>query len=235
VITANTFRTHARTLAHAGMQKRAAELTKLAVSIARDAADDRVWVAGSQSPLEDCYTPGLVPDDAALDREHHLMAENLAEAGVDLILAETQNTVREAVATCRAAAATGVPSFVSLVCGTDSRLLSGETITSAVEAVRPFSPVALLLNCLPADSALKPLRGLQAAADGIPVGIYANVGRPNAAQGWVNTDAVDPQAYSRYAADWLSAGAKLIGGCCGTTPEHIRALKRLIRRETGSG
>jgi S-methylmethionine-dependent homocysteine/selenocysteine methylase len=74
-----------------------------------------IFVAGSLSPLEDCYRPDLVPDDAALAREHGAQARFLAEAGVDLILAETHNTIREAVAAVRAAKATGVPVFVSLV------------------------------------------------------------------------------------------------------------------------
>jgi homocysteine S-methyltransferase len=73
---------------------RAKELTARAVTLAREAAGDIAYVAGSQAPLEDCYSPSRVPDDAALAREHALMAKNLADAGVDLILVETQNTMQ---------------------------------------------------------------------------------------------------------------------------------------------
>ncbi len=224
VITANTFRTHARNLLPAGMAHRAAELTRQAVEIARDAADGRAWVAGSQAPLEDCYCPELVPSDNELADEHEQMAQHLADAGVDAIGVETHNTIREAVAATRAASATGLPVLVSFVCGVDGRLLSGETIAAAVNAVKPFEPMALLVNCIPADGAEAMLRELQGGAAEISCGVFANVGRPDPDQGWVNTDAVDPQRYADHAERWLATGAKLIGGCCGTTPEHIRRL-----------
>jgi S-methylmethionine-dependent homocysteine/selenocysteine methylase len=180
--------------------------------------------------LEDCYSPKLVPGDAELTVEHEQMAQQLADAGVDAILVETHNTIREAVAASRAASATGLPVFVAFVCGVDGRLLSGETIAAAVSAVRPFEPTALLVNCIPADSAEAMLRELQAGVAEIPCGVYANVGRPDPVQGWVNTDAVNPHRHARYAERWLAAGARLIGGCCGTTPEHIRRLADVSRK-----
>src|SRR5260221_11158877 len=70
VITANTFRTQRRTLAHAGSGARAEELTCRAVELARRAAGDRAWVFGSSSTLEDCYHPERVPDPALLARAH---------------------------------------------------------------------------------------------------------------------------------------------------------------------
>src|SRR5262249_26353454 len=112
VLTADTFRTHARTLAKAGLAERSGELTALAVRLAHQAAaapGREVFVAGSLSPLEDCYRPDLAPDDDALEREHDAQARRLAEAGVDLILAETHNSVREAAAATRAALRTGLP------------------------------------------------------------------------------------------------------------------------------
>ncbi|MEP6471421.1 MAG: homocysteine S-methyltransferase family protein, partial [Acidobacteriota bacterium] len=92
VLTANTFRTHRRTLAKDRLGERSRELTALAVHLARNAAASSgrdVLVAGSQSPLEDCYRPDLIPEDLALEREHREQAESLAAAGVDLILLET--------------------------------------------------------------------------------------------------------------------------------------------------
>jgi homocysteine S-methyltransferase len=228
IVTANTFRTHARNLATIGLADRAAELTRRAVDIAREAARGRAWVAGSQAPLEDCYTPAAVPPDDELDREHAEMAENLAAAGVDLILVETQNTIREAVAAARAALDTGLPVCVSFVCDAGGRLLSGESVSDAALAVLPFHPAAVLVNCLPADAALAAVEELRAACGGIPFGAYANVGYADPDRGWVKTAARQPDVYGKYAEAWLDAGAAIIGGCCGTTPEHIRWLHRLI-------
>ena len=120
IITTNTFRTHRRTLARAGLGERTRELTQLAVQIAREAAqqaDREVFVAGSMSPLEDCYSPQLVPPDDELWIEHAEMARDLAQAGCDVLLVETMNTIREAVIAARCAAATGLPVCVSFVVG----------------------------------------------------------------------------------------------------------------------
>ena len=102
ILTANTFRTHARSLAKAGLAPSAPESSPRGPSSSptrrRPAPGREVFVAGSLSPLEDCYRPDLVPDDAALAREHGAQARFLADSGVDLILAETHNTIREAAA-----------------------------------------------------------------------------------------------------------------------------------------
>src|SRR5262245_4467775 len=171
ILTANTFRTHARSLAKGGLAARAVELTALAVQLAHQAAAARgreIFVAGSLSPLEDCYRPDLVPDDAALAREHGAQARLLAESGVDLILAETHNTVREAAAALRSAKATGLPVVVSLVTDGEGRLLSGESIADAAGMLLPLRPDALGINCVPAARLAHDLEALAAAARGVP-------------------------------------------------------------------
>jgi len=247
VITTNTFRTHRRTLAHASMADRARELTHLAVRLAREAvqqtsrpASQPVFIAGSISPLEDCYSSERVPPGDQLRIEHREMARDLAEAGCDLLLVETMNTIREAVIAAEAAVAKGLPVCVSFVTGPGGRapghstatrrrddepmtLLSGESIEQAVTAVRPLGPAAVMVNCVPLgliDQAFDRLR----AAGGGPVGLYANVGHADDRTGWVLTDDVLPEAYAQHARQWRERGASIIGGCCGTTPDHIAAL-----------
>lgn len=225
LLTANTFRTHARNLRAAGLEHRAAQLTYEAVQLARQVAGDAAYVAGSQAPLEDCYAPERAPDDDTLAREHERMARHLAQAGVDLILLETHNSIREAVAAARAAANTGVPFWVSFVLGSDGRLLSGQPLREAAQAVLELGPMALLVNCCPADVVPAAMRELAAAAGHMPRGAYANIGRPDPQHGWINTDAQHPDVYARHAQAWFDAGARLIGGCCGTTPAHIAHLR----------
>jgi S-methylmethionine-dependent homocysteine/selenocysteine methylase len=230
VITANTFRTHERNLRAGGLpepRKAAAELTAQAVALARSAVGGSVWIAGSQAPLEDCYSPHLVPDDATLPREHRQMAEDLAAAGVDLILAETHNTIREAVAATRAATATGLPVLVSFVCGTDGKLLSREPLADAARAVLSLRPDAVLVNCAPPRVMEALLHELRRQCGDTPVGCYANIGEADEVQGWRNA-AEDPALYAGFARAWLAAGARVIGGCCGTTPAHVAQLRQLI-------
>jgi homocysteine S-methyltransferase len=236
VVTANTFRTHQRSLQAGGVanaRQAATELTAQAVALARSAAGDSAWVAGSQAPLMDCYSPRLRPDAEALDREHQQMAENLAAAGVDLILVETQNTILEAVAATRAAATTRLPVLVSFVCGVDGRLLSGEALRDAAGAVLPLRPAAVLVNCAPAGIMERLLLELKSKCGNMPIGCYANIGEVHPQQGWLNT-AEDPSVYTAFADRWLVAGAWLIGGCCGTTPSHIAQLQGLIARHWGA-
>jgi len=231
VLTANTFRTHRRTLEKAGLGGRSRELTALAVRLAREAAEGagrEVFVAGSLSPLEDCYRPDLVPEDEALEREHRDQAESLAAAGVDAILVETHNTVRELVAAARAARATGLPFVASMVTDGTGRLLSGEIIGDATRALLPLAPDAISINCVPARRLAADLERLAAAAPGVALGAYGNLGLPEDESGWTFADELLPEAYSAEARRWLTIGARLVGGCCGTTPAHTAALRYAI-------
>ena len=247
IITTNTFRTHRRTLTRAGIGARARELTQLAVTLARQAIDQTgraAYVAGSMSPLEDCYSPQLVPPDAELRAEHREMAHQLAEAGCDLLLIETMNTGREAVMALEAARSTGLPVCVSFVVGAGGRppdqpsaarpdslepmrLLSGETIAAAVAAIRDQSPAAIMVNCVPLADIDRAYDELRAAHAG-PIGLYANVGHADDTIGWVLTDDVSPATYARHARQWLEQGAAIVGGCCGTSPAHIAAIKAMM-------
>ena len=241
IITADTFRTHRRNLAAAGLDHRARDLTHKAVEIAQSAIRARTrpldparyqprYVAGSMSPLEDCYSPELVPPQEECEREHGEMARHLAEAGVDLILVETMNTIREARAAVMAARATGLPVLTSFVCRTDGRLFSGESVTEAVQEIGPLGVVGLLVNCTPSATIREPLGELQQAVRALtappPItGAYANIGHTDDIVGWSNTADVSPLEYAQLAAGWLKQGANLVGGCCGTTPAHIAALR----------
>jgi S-methylmethionine-dependent homocysteine/selenocysteine methylase len=228
-ITANTFRTQRRTLARNGLGDRAAELTALAVRLAREAcanAASSPLVLGSDPPLEDCYRPDLVPDDAALASEHAEHCANLAAAGVDAILCETHNSAREACAAARAAIETGLPVLVSFVCWKGATLLSGERLADAVEAVRTLGPAALLVNCLPASNVMACLPVLAGA--GLPFGAYANLGAPDDESGFRRSESLSPRGFAAAAAVWVAAGARLVGGCCGTTPAHIEAIRQRI-------
>jgi S-methylmethionine-dependent homocysteine/selenocysteine methylase len=191
-----------------------------------------VFVVGSAPPLEDCYRPDLVPEPQALAREHEDHARNLARAGVDAILVETMNSVREAVAATRAARAQRLPVLASFVCWDGARLLSGEPLETAALAVRDAGADAVLVNCLPPSNVLACLPAL-ARAD-LPFGAYANLGEPNDETGFTRSEGCSPETFARHAASWVDAGAQLVGGCCGTTPDHLRAVAQSLRGRVAS-
>jgi S-methylmethionine-dependent homocysteine/selenocysteine methylase len=159
IVTTNTFRATARTLARAGRDPAAAaDLNRLAVRLAREAMAETgrpdALVAGSIAPLEDCYSPWLTPPfDVAL-AEHRQQAAALAAAGADFLLVETMPTAVEAEAALVAARETGLEATVGFVCEVvpdpatgGIRLLSGETLAEAVARVAPHEPTAILANC----------------------------------------------------------------------------------------
>ncbi len=238
VVTANTFRTDRRTLSKVGRGHEARDLTRAAVMLAREAIESAspppsrpVVVAGSVSPLEDCYRPDLVPDDETLAVEHAAKAEHLVAAGVDLVLVETMNSVREALAALRACREAALPAAVSLVCGPGARLLSGERVADAVRALAPLAPLAICVNCCHPEVANEALAVVVREAGGIPAGVYANgVGGPDSRRGWTFEGArgADLATFLSEARKALDLGARWIGGCCGTRPAHVAALRGIL-------
>jgi S-methylmethionine-dependent homocysteine/selenocysteine methylase len=231
MLTANTFRTTTRTLRLAGLPDRSAELTRLAVSLAREACtmspDRTVRVAGSIGPLEDCYHPERVPSDVELAAEHTVHARRLAEAAVDLLLVETMGTAREAEAACRAAQSTGLPTIVSFLCDGSGNLYDGQPLEDAVTRVARCKPEALSINCVSPRVIDRAIDRLTRATS-LPFGVYANVGLPGAEREEAMTCDIAPEEYAAYVRHWIGRGATFVGGCCGTTPEYIRCIRDLV-------
>lgn len=231
IITTNTFRTTARALGKKGFSDHAKELTSLAVDLAKQARDQSangdVWIAGSVAPLEDCYEPDLMPDSETAFREHSEFIAWLVNSGVDFILIETMNTIQETIAAVRAAKEHQLPIFVSWTCGSDGKILSGENIEDAVSKLENYSPAAFLVNCTPAKDIPSALRKMRNVTNK-PLGAYANVGKAEPIFGWEFTHELNISSYADEAEIWIQQGAKIVGGCCGTTPDHIAELKRRL-------
>ncbi len=240
IITTCTFRTHRRSLAKAGMGDRARELTQRAVEVAqraRDAVNPKAKVVGSVAPLEDCYRPDLAPPVDQCEAELREIITHLLEAGVDGVLIETQNPLRESAAAARQAIDLIRPgsdvfwmiSFCTRSDGPPNILLSGESLTDLLPSLSGAFSIGV--NCVAApaiEAEVKLLRLLVPRA--IRISAYANVGKANAAGEWIATDAIDPEVYAQHAARWIAAGASVVGGCCGTTPAMIKAMARALGR-----
>lgn len=232
VLTACTFRVAPYALRRLGLRDRAAELARLAVRLAREGAEDAgrdCLVLASQTTLEDCYRPDLVPDEVTLAAAHADTAALLAEAGADGLLLETFNTVREALAAARAATATGLPVVVSLVCGPSGRLLSSEDPTAAAAALAREGVVAVGVNCTAVHCVPGALRRLGAEVS-LPLVAYANNAWFAEDSAFLRAEPLTPEEYADCAARWVELGARLVGGCCGTTPAHVAALAGAVTR-----
>lgn len=217
VVGANTFRTTPRRYPDDWPR-----LTDAAVRIARRAAGGRARVAGCIAPLEDCYRPDLSPAEPR--PELRQIAQVMAESGVDIILCETFPHVGEALVAAEEAVATGVETWVSFTAGPSCDLLTPGEVEEGAKRAAEAGAAAVLVNCIPATRTLEYVRALAGA--GVPFGAYANAGSTDDGIGW---NAGEPGAarYAEFAALWIEAGATLVGGCCGTGPEHIRAVSGL--------
>lgn len=224
VHTTATFRTQRRVL---GDDWR--PLVGVAVRLARGAVPRSHRIAGSIAPLEDCYHPERSPE--APFAEHLELARALAEEGVDLLLVETFAHVGEAVAATRAARSTGLEVWCALSAGYRGDLLELDDFERGAEAVRDAGAERVLVNCTPLAQTHAAVERL--ARSGRPIGVYANAGSDADGIGW-DVSADGPRRYAEAALRWADAGATVIGGCCGTGPAHVRALREAFEGPSAS-
>lgn len=228
ILTANTFRVNPRLLERHGLLNRGAELVEQAVTIARNAASGK-FIAGSISPLESCYTPSLVPENEILKEAHQQTAAWMKQAEVDLVIIETMTTIRETEAALEGVMAQGLPVVVSFCCDTDGRLLGGESLKDAIGACAKRT-LAIAVNCVALSHLDASLRIL---CDNNPgeSGFYANLGILDARDHWHALNSLTPEVYATFSHKWYQRGVRWIGACCGSKPDHIRALSRRWQAE----
>ncbi len=245
VITTNSFQLahrsilgHFRDEAHMhhigvpGLDTRAAEMLAASVELADEArknvgGDRPIAIAGAVTTLEWCFRPDLAPTTDEMREEYREIAEVMKKAGADLILLETVNSVTEAKIGLEAVRQAGLPCWVGFVCDEQGVLFTGETLADAEMSLAPLQPDVVMVNCIPPDDATAGLRELVAARKG-PCGLYPHIGRFDPPE-WYFTDEYPPPRLLEEAVRWKKMGATVIGGCCGTTPEHIAALTQGLR------
>jgi S-methylmethionine-dependent homocysteine/selenocysteine methylase len=216
VHTANTFRTKRRAVG-----AKWEELARRAVAIAREAVPKGHRVAGSIAPLEDCYRPDKSPGLASR-AEHRELAEVLADAKVDVILCETFPSEVEAVVAVEEAVRAGCETWASLTAGPLALLMTPEQVEHAARACAAAGARAVLVNCVAASRTMPYVERL--AQTGATFGVYANAGGPSEGVGWGADGREGAQRYAQYVRAWCDAGASIVGGCCGTSPAHVKAV-----------
>lgn len=233
IVVTNTFRTTEWTLSRAnGYPVQMAEkLTQRAVAAVERALQavrpaQYIQIAGSVAPLEDCYRPDITPPDSILWREHTKNILQLLSSGkVDLILAETQNSIREASIIVRIAKQYGVKCMVSFVADGEA-LLSGEHLQQAVIELQRIGVEGILLNCQKPSGITTGMSILQKNCT-VPFGGYGNGinHMPLELCSKFHEGTSDDERYAEEVARWVESGATFIGGCCGTTPSTMRYLQ----------
>lgn len=234
----NVFRNreHMRHIGAPGLEDLVPKLLRTSVQLARAARTEagqekQVAIAGVLSPLEHCFRPDLSPPEETARREQEELARVLAEEKVDLLLLESMNTIAEAKAALAAGRGVGLPAWVSFVLGPEGELLSREPLQAAVAAMEAGGAEAVLVNCIPPGDLTQALERLKSYTK-LPFGGFAHIGRFSPPS-WkfdffprfTDTEEWPPERYAAEARGWRERGAAIIGGCCGTRPEHIAALR----------
>jgi methionine synthase / methylenetetrahydrofolate reductase(NADPH) len=242
IIQTNTFGANRLWLGDHGFPDKVEEINRAGVRIARAAANGNaasgrpVLVAGSVSPAVTASQRRRIGAADRMEVLREQITALVAEGGVDLLILETFGYLDELVeAVSVAASVTGIPLIAQATFADDAHTLGGET-PREVATVLSGMPVAMLgTNCT-----IGPQRMLAVAEDlirysAVPVSAQPNAGQPRRVGARSFEYSIDGGYFARYLGRFADAGVTLVGGCCGTTPGHVRAAAEAIRSLPGSG
>jgi methionine synthase / methylenetetrahydrofolate reductase (NADH) len=225
IIQTNTFGASRHRLAEHGSSAPVADVNIAGVRIAlqaRDRAGRRVYVAGSVSPAVTARQRPQVPPAERADAIRE-QVEALAEGGVDILMLETFGYLDELVEAVLAAAAAGLPVIAQATFTPDGSTLGGETPHEVASALSALPVAAIGTNCTLGPQHTLTVAGELRRHSSLPLSAQPNAGLPRRVHGRRFEYHIDGDYFARYARKYVEAGATLIGGCCGTTPTHLRA------------
>jgi len=217
-------------LERAGLAERVAVVNRWAVEIAREAAGSRVYVAGDIGPLGEFLVPlGKITYEQAVE----IFAEQataLAEAGVDVLYVETMSDLNEVRAAVEGAqqVGSGVPIFATLSFDTHGRTNMGVRPEQAVKALLALGVAACGANCgATLEMTEEAVAKMHETAPQAPLIVKPNAGKPRMVGREEVYDAT-PEDMAECACRFVALGARVVGGCCGSTPAHITAIAQAV-------
>ncbi|HVC46653.1 MAG TPA: bifunctional homocysteine S-methyltransferase/methylenetetrahydrofolate reductase [Terracidiphilus sp.] len=237
VLETNTFGANRFRLARHGLASRVAEINAAGVRIARQAAAHLkekqagdAWVAGSIGPLgvrlEPLGKTGLEEARAAFAEQ----IRALAGAGADFLIAETMPALNEAHEVLLAAQETApdLPILVMVTVDDECNCLDGSSAQQAAALLTEWGADAVGVNCSTGPSSVLTAIEAMRGATSLPLAAMPNAGMPRAVEGR-NIYLCSPEYMASFARKAIASGAQFVGGCCGTTPHHIRAMRSAMR------
>ena len=229
IIYAPTFSANRMGLAMHGLTDRLAELNAGLVRLAREAADGRALVAGDFTTTGKPLEPVGTLSYQALYDVYREQVEAVVAAGPDLLVAETMLSVDECACFVEAARSVcDLPILCTLTMEADGHLLFGGTAVEAVETLQALGASAVGLNCSTGPDQLEAvIRAMKAVAE-VPVIAKPNAGMPVMDDRGNAHYSMTPGQFAASMARLVDAGARIIGGCCGTGPEYIEAVRRTV-------
>ncbi|HEX5078316.1 MAG TPA: betaine--homocysteine S-methyltransferase [Geminicoccaceae bacterium] len=241
ILLTNSFGANRKRLALHGAEQRVAELNRAAAGLARAAAAAAgrpVLVAGDIGPTGEIFAPAGGFSRAEGEAVFAEQARALAEGGVDLLWIETISSAEELAAAVAGAAPTGLPIVATMTFDTRGRTRMGLTCAAAMalRADLAVRPVAFGANCGvgPAQLVESVLGLTRAGEPGDVIVAKGNCGLPHFHDGEIRYDGT-PEIMADYACLARDAGARIIGGCCGTTATHVRAMAHALATRPEGG
>jgi homocysteine S-methyltransferase len=230
IITTNTFRTNPE--ASREYKERDNNLyvelqyfIEKSVELARKAAGGTsVMIAGSNAPAEDCYQK-----EARLTKEdyywnHELHIKKLILSGCNFILNETQSHYEEIETVSNICAKENIPFIVSMYFDEEFKLLSGEPVDTAIQSILKYNPLAIGFNCIRPETFLSFIKNQEFNFNW---GVYMNCGGGNITDNII-IPGISADDYKEVVEKVLKYNPSFIGGCCGTTPNHIKKIKEIF-------
>ena len=229
VIETNTFGANRVKLAAFGLADRVHAINVQGAKIARHAARDTIYVAGSIGPLGVRVEPwGKMGLDEA-EEIFREQAKALVEGGVDLFVLETFGDVNEISAAIKAVRSVcDLPIIAQMTTAEDGNSLDGVAPETFVPTLESHGADVVGLNCSVGPAAMLEALERMARVTHVKLSAQPNAGKPREIEGR-NLYLSSPDYMASYARRFINAGVRLVGGCCGTTPDHIRAIKTAVR------
>ena len=237
ILETNTFGANRFRLSRHGLSAKVAEINAAGVKLAKQAVAHlkekqagEAWVAGSVGPLgvrlEPLGKTGLEEARAAFAEQ----IRALADAGVDLLIIETMPALNEAQEALLAAKETApdLPVLVMVTVDDDSNCLDGSSPQHAAALLTEWGAGAIGVNCSTGPTTVLTAIEAMRSATTLPLAAMPNAGMPRAVEGR-NIYLCSPEYMASFARKAIAAGAQVVGGCCGTTPNHIRAMRSAMR------
>ncbi len=230
VIETNTFGANRFKLSPHGLAEKIYDINYAGARLAKEVANDKVLVAGSVGPLGVQIEPlGKIGYDEAKDYFKEQI-QPLIDGGVDLIILETFTLTDEIIQALRAVKEINraFPVIAQVTISEEGKLVSGESLEKFVNKISEYKPDVIGFNCSvgpkPMLDALERLRELT----DLPISIQPNAGYP-VNIGGRNIYMTSPEYIAEYSKRFILAGANIVGGCCGTNPNHIKAIRRAVQ------
>ena len=234
VVYAPTFGANRYSLSAFGLEHQTREMNRRLVALCREGIGQTALIAGDITTTGKMQPQGDLTYDDLLDI-YKEQIESLAEAGVDLLVAETMLGVDETMAALDAASAVcDLPMMCSLTLEADGTALFGGSAVEAVITLQEMGACAVGLNCSVGPDQLKSVVSEMKKAARVPVIAKPNAGMPSITETGEAVYSMDAPRFAAAMLELVEAGAGVIGGCCGTTPDYIRLLKEALdRQKTG--